>query len=324
MSRPLLIVAVGLAAYAVVSTLVAAAVACMWPRWRSRAARLAPAARGARLTLLRMAPAGAGAAIGFGLVIPVFVAFEPVRAYEPVGPLLVALASCGALLFVTSLRVAAHTAWMTHCVQRAWLRSATPLDVDPPAGVPAYVIDTLAPVVALVGVFSPRLVAARGVVEACSPEELAAIVAHERGHLAAHDNLKRWAMTCAPDLLRWTPLHRQICDAWRDAAEDAADDLATRGRERARVNLAALLVKVARLAAGSSAPALVSPFADTEGLERRVRRLLTTNSTPAVPARSFGMAARVVVAFAAMSAVVLSGNFERLYDIVEFTIRFGR
>ena len=130
--------------------------------------------------------------------------------------------------------------------------------------------------VALVGVFSPRLVAARTVIDACSAEELAAIVAHERGHLHARDNFKRWLLTCAPDVMRWTRAHASIVAAWRDAAEYAADDAATCGEEEARVDLAALLLKIARLAPPRFAtPAAVSPFADKEGLDRRVRRLLT-------------------------------------------------
>jgi hypothetical protein len=257
-------------------------------------------------------------------VISVFVAFEPARASEPVGPLLVACAASGLLMIAAAMWVAMHTGVRTYQVRRAWLRSATPLDVDPPAGVPAYTIDTIAPVVALIGVFSPRLVAARGVIDACSHDELATIVAHERGHLVAHDNLKRWLLTCAPDILRFTAIHGEINDAWRNAAEDAADDLATAGREQARVNLAALLVKVARLAAGAPVPATASPFADADGLERRVRRLLAAaahSSTPSTARKPF-MAA--IVGIAAVTVLAIAGNLERLYDVIEFTVGFGR
>ena len=51
---------------------------------------------------------------------------------------------------------------------------------------------------------------ARGDRRVQSQRNLPTIVAHERGHLHARDNLKRWLMTCAPDVLRWTPLHREI------------------------------------------------------------------------------------------------------------------
>jgi hypothetical protein len=55
-------------------------------------------------------------------------------------------------------------------------------------------------------------------------------------------------MASLPDLLRWTPMHREIVDAWHHAAEDAADDATTGGEAMARAELAALLLKVVRLA----------------------------------------------------------------------------
>ena len=322
MSRSMLIATVGIAAYAVISTVAAAGVAVAWRRWR-QVESWPPVERAARLARWRLLPSACGALLAGGVVIPIFAAFEPVRASEPVGPLLIACAAAGLLTIAAAMWVALQTGVSTYQVRRAWLRSATPLEIDPPAGVPTYMIDTMAPVVALIGVVSPRLVAARGVIEACSHNELAAIVAHERGHLVAHDNLKRWLLTCAPDTLRFTAIHREINDAWRNAAEDAADDLVTGGREQARVNLAALLVKVARLAAGAPVPATASPFADADGLERRVRRLLgTADSSATSPRRKPFMAA--VVAIAAVAALALAGNLEPLYDIIELTVGFGR
>src|SRR5688500_13374191 len=94
---------------------------------------------------------------------------------------------------------------------------------------PVFAIDSVAPIVALVGAFRPRLFAARSVIEACTGGDLAVIVAHERGHLHSRDNLKRWLMACLPDALRWMPMHHEIVAAWHDAAEDAADDAATPG-----------------------------------------------------------------------------------------------
>ena len=45
--------------------------------------------------------------------------------------------------------------------------------------------------VAVVGAFRPRLFIADHVFESLTAEELAATIAHEYGHLAAHDNFKR-------------------------------------------------------------------------------------------------------------------------------------
>ena len=213
----------------------------------------------------------------------------------------------------------------TRAAARAWLQSARPLDVDPPAGVPAYTIESPAPIVALVGVFAPKLIAARTVIESCTIEELTAIVAHERGHLQARDNLKRWLMACAPDALRWTPIHQEIAAAWHDAAEDAADDVATRGDERARANLAALLVKIARLTPGAAWPAAtVSPFVENDGLDRRVRRLLDAGRTPLGRRVTLVATRRSSCSAHASLHRVARRRSTRIYLVVEAVIALGR
>jgi beta-lactamase regulating signal transducer with metallopeptidase domain len=175
-------------------------------------------------------------------------------------------------------------------------------------------------------VFSPKLLAARTVIDACTRDELAGIVAHERGHLHAMDNLKRWLMACAPDILRWTPMHHAMLAAWCDAAEDAADDAATAGEEAARLNLAALLVKVARLTPHTPWTAVtVSPFVNADGLDRRVRRLLQSRPRPAsspwagvLPIAAAGLVVSVVAALNSPAAL------EGIYELVEALIAFAR
>jgi len=325
MTRTALIVTVALAAYAVISSLMALVVAGMWRSGRVAHSQTAPDRRANWIVALRISPAVLGFILTAGVVLPVFLAFEPVRDYEPVGPILMVLAALGIVIVGASVSVAVRSAFLTRRVKQQWLHSATAVDIDPPPGVPAYVIDAPSPVVAVVGVFSPRLVAARTVIDACSSEELAAIVAHERGHLHAHDNLKRWLLTCAPDVLRWTAAHASILSAWRDAAEYAADDVATRGEEVARVDLAALLLKIARLAPGLPSPASVSPFADEEGLDRRVRRLLTPTQKPLTA--SWQLAIPAVVATTAGAVVVAIGNpaaLKHIYEFIELAVAFGR
>ena len=324
MSRPALIVTVAFASYALFN--IAASLACALA-WRVSLANRAYASavqRAAALILFRSAPVAAALAITTIAVVPAFSIFEPYHASETAGPLVLALAAIALMQFGAASAVAAASMWRTRDAARAWLRGAVPLDVDPPAGVPAYVIDSLAPIVALVGVFNPRLVAARSVVEACSPGELNAIVAHERGHLHSRDNLKRWLMACAPDALRWTPVHHEIAAAWHNAAEDAADDAATSGDAASRVNLAALIVKIARLAPGPVwREATVSPFIEPDGLNRRVRRLLA--GSPDAHARHRKMWPALVAVSAVAAALLLQPSaLERLYLATEAIIRFGR
>ena len=323
MSPSLLVVFVALGTYAVLSTLGSLAVAAAW---RFAGMRPLPAARRARrIVMLRLLPFAAGAIVTLGLVVPGFVMFEPARAAEVVGPALIALALAGAWLIIAAAVMAIRTAAVTMTLERAWLQSATAFDFDPPAGIPAFAIDSPAPIVALVGVFSPKLLAARAVIEACSREELANIVAHELGHFRSMDNLKRWLMSCAPDALRWSPVHREMIAAWCDAAEDAADDAATAGEEIARADLAALLVKVTRMTPTAWSTAAVSPFVDADGLERRVRRLLERE--PLQPASS-GINLLPIGAgvFALPMLAVLSSPaaLKLVYEVVESVITFAR
>jgi hypothetical protein len=138
--------------------------------------------------------------------------------------------------------------------------------------------------------------------------------------------MKRWLMACAPDALRWTPIHHEIAGAWHDAAEDAADDAATSGDEASRVDLAQLIVKIARLApAPAWREATVSPFVEPEGLNRRVRRLLGAGMASPERPRSYLLQAMfVMTALAALSISVQPASLEQLYHAIEAVIGLGR
>jgi beta-lactamase regulating signal transducer with metallopeptidase domain len=205
------------------------------------------------------------------------------------------------------------------------MRSSSALGVRTAGNLPAFVIHAPSPIVALVGVFSPRLMAARAIVDACSPAELAAIVGHERGHLQAHDNLKRWIMGWLPDALRWTPAHGEIVAAWHHAAEDAADDAATGGDATARAELAAVLLKVVRLAPHPLwDAAVVSPFVELEGLDRRVRRLLQPELEPPAAVAIAPIAALTVIVVAAIVAMSSPAAVKVIFRAFESLVALGR
>ncbi|MEY4636710.1 MAG: BlaR1 peptidase [Acidobacteriota bacterium] len=326
MSRPLLLVSVALASYALLSSLASLVAVVAWQSGGLSGQNWSPAIRARRLVMLRAFPTAAAGLIVSILVMPAFVMFEPVRATEPVGPILIGLAIVGLGLLGAGFGSAAMSALATWRVERRWLRAARPLDFDPPAGVPTYAVDSFTPIVALVGVFAPKLMAARTIVDACDQDEWARIVAHERGHLRAWDNLKRWLMAGAPDLLRWTPAHHAIVLAWDDAAEDAADDAATAGQEKARLDLAALLVKVARLSSGPGwTAATISPFIERDRLDRRVRRLLSSSPNADAP-RSAPAQALILAAIAATLLTIAStpGALKTVYEAVEAVVAVGR
>ena len=325
LSRSLLLVAVMASSYVILSGVVSAGVAALWRlgwlRWSSLPAR----ERASRLATLRLLPSilpGIVTSIG---VLPAFLAFEPRNEFEPVGPILI-IGSAVALALavrstVTALRVVARTRYF----KRMWLQSATQLRLNAIADIHAYKIESPQPIVALVGIWRPALVIARVVLDVCSDSDLEKMLGHERNHLTSHDNLKRLLMACSPDLLRLGHCHREIVTAWHDAAEDAADDATTHGEPAARLDLAAVLLKVARLAPSTSYAAVpASPFVDSDGLERRVRRLVADDalSTASPPNRFKGSIAIAIVLLA--SAPLFSDSLGRLvHKAVETIVTTG-
>ena len=188
------------------------------------------------------------------------------------------------------------------------------------------IVDSPEPFVALVGVFRPRLIASANVIDSCNEAEVDTIVAHERGHLQARDNLRRWLMATVPDMLRWTSIDREIVDAWHHAAEDAADDAATGSDPEARASLAALLLKVVRLAPRSEWPAaIVSPFVENDqGLERRVRRLLKDEREEPAPLALKPLAAMGFIVVASIGILASPAALEVIFDVFEGIVAFGR
>jgi len=320
----MMIAAVGLAAYclldAAISTLVAIA-------WRSRAIApidLPPATRARRLFALRLLPAVIAALLTLAIVLPAFMAYEPVQSSEGIGPALVILAIAALTQLAAGASSALWRAALTFRIERQ-LRRCT-LRVSDRDQLETVIVDSPVPFVALVGVFRPRLIASANVMDSCDAAEVGHIVAHERGHLQARDNLRRWLMSSMPDMLRWTSIDREIVDAWHHAAEDAADDAATGSDPEARADLAALLLKVVRLTPHRAWPAaIVSPFVeDDHGLERRVRRLLKEEREEPAPLALMPLAAMGCIVAASITILASPAALEVIFDVFEGLVAFGR
>jgi Zn-dependent protease with chaperone function len=257
------------------------------------------------------------------IVMPAFAVFEPFGMKETMGPVLALLACVSVIQFAVAVGTSACSLILTARIERLWLRGATPLAVD--ASIPAFAIESASPIVALVGVWAPKLLAARSVIDACSREEIARIVGHERGHLQSHDNIKRWVMASLPDVLRWTGIHYEIVEAWHHASEDAADDATTGNDAVARADLAALLLKVARLAPHPLwQSAVVSPFVERDGLERRVRRLIQPDLEPPAPLAIVPMIAVGLIAAAVLAALSSPKAMQLIFDAFEGLVALGR
>src|SRR6185503_5338698 len=148
------------------------------------------------------------------------------------------------------------------------------------------------PLLAVVGTIRPRLFVADQVLSSLTPSELRAAIAHEAGHLSARDNLKRSLLRVCGDALLLVPCGRSLDRAWADTAEAAADEYAAHESSAAAINLAAALVKVAKMVPkGPRATLPIAAFLvgseEDRGLKARVRRLLEIASNQEGRRRTF-------------------------------------
>ena len=250
---------------------------------------------------LRLTPAVLSLAFVAIVFLPSYWRFEPREDVEGFDLTLTALA----LLAFTVIGAAVARgviAWRRAARRiEQWMRASRPLALAG-TSMPAFAIDTAAPVMALVGVLRPRLLITRPVLDALTDEELRAASAHELGHWRAFDNLKRLAMRAAPDLLAATPAARAIERRWAAAAEHAADRIAGQSGQ-ARCALASALVKVARLTPPATSIAEpISALLDGGDITSRVQRLLDD-----APAAGEGRSARWLALAIPASALILGG-----------------
>lgn len=294
---------------------VAAACVAAW-QWRHRTAPAAPQDRAAFLLHIRLLPLVASC-LWAALAMGSFFIFEP-RADERTGVVLLALAGSGAALVLSAAVRLIVTLVRHRRVVTGWIASATPITL---AGVsiPVRRVESVFPIVAVVGVFRPRLVIARSVLDACTDDELTAILDHECRHIARGDNLRRTLLLALPDPLGWMKIGRDIDLAWHDATEEVADEAPGSDRgDGGRVALASALIRVAKMVPAGQPLAKIPASALYRGepLERRVRRLLDPiPPRPRAPRHYQWLALAGVIGL----SIVLLGP---IHDLLEVAVTF--
>jgi len=242
---------------------------------------------------LRMLPAALAASFVTMFFVPSYWRYEPRVTAEGFDITLTAGALFALMMLAAAGARGVAAWWRANRRARLWMRTSRPIDLGtagqgPPewAMKPAFVVDADQAVMALVGVFRPRLFVTRGLIDALTDEELAASVAHELRHRRAWDNLKRLAMRAVPDLLTTTGTARTIERRWASAAEHDADRMCGRATAATRCALASALVKVARLT--PSEPIAGEPISTLVGggeIASRVRILLDDRAAASEPRR---------------------------------------
>jgi Zn-dependent protease with chaperone function len=255
----------------------------IWSKPAIRFAESTTPIRAARLLLgLRLLPFALAVLFVLGLCVPSYLWLEPRATSERVGLVCGVLGLLGAATWLISLARTAHSLFASLRHNRL-CRLAGQEARLPGESSPVVLVENEAPLLAMSGLFRPRLLISRSVLQNLSAEELDAAWSHEHAHRTSRDNLKRLLIQLAPDIFPFLHPLRTMERTWSQFAEWAADDQATAGDSGRAVSLAAALVQVARLGRGPRLPFLsTSLLASDRDLSARVDRLLET--LPVIPA----------------------------------------
>ncbi|MGC1483277.1 MAG: M56 family metallopeptidase [Candidatus Acidiferrum sp.] len=237
------------------------------------------------LLALRMFPCALAALFVLGLCVPSYLWLEPAATSERVGAICSVLGLLGGATWSIAIARSAHALFIALKHNRLCRRAGHETRI-PGESSPLLVVQSEAPLLAMSGLLRPRLLISRGVLRRLSAEELSAALRHERAHLIARDNIKRFLILLAPDTLPFFRPLRALEHNWSKFAEWAADDQAAAGDPSRAVSLAAALVQVARMGSGPRLPFLsTSLLACDRDLSVRVDRLL--HAAPGTPVRTW-------------------------------------
>jgi Zn-dependent protease with chaperone function len=240
---------------------------------RRRSTGCDPRRAAAIVLALRLGPCALALAAVAILCVPSFLVLEPAETSESASLVCLAMAILGIALTAAGA-ARGVTAWLR---SRRFEGSSQTLRLGA-RRFPVRIVESPRPLLALVGVAPPTLVATRAALRALKPEELDAALRHEQAHAVSRDNWKRLLMAMAPNLVPFGAGLRGLERSWARYAELAADDRAVAGSARRSLALASALVRVARLGASSPTPLAASLMGDASDLEARVERLLRAPS----------------------------------------------
>jgi Zn-dependent protease with chaperone function len=270
-------ICLALSALLTLNALASVLAASLWRLLRPRAQAWPATTRAQLLFALRVFPGVTAIICVAMLLLPAYIALEPRQENEGVSfkmGVISAISAAG--LVLAAWRGLA--AWLaTRKLVANWTRNSTRLHLAQ-TPVPAYCLRHPFPVIAVVGTFRPRLFIAEHLFDSLKPEELAAAVAHECGHLAARDNLKRALLRACRDVLTIVPCGRLLDQQWAADSEAAADEFAARRGGEVALDLASALVKIARLVPAGTRPSLPAGALligeDAGGIAARVQGLM--------------------------------------------------
>jgi beta-lactamase regulating signal transducer with metallopeptidase domain len=275
------------------------------------------------LFVLRLAPLALALVAVLAFCIPSYLWLEPEATGEKVGLLCVAMAVLGFALWIPALKrvigaVRGTNRYLTEC-ERHGRKIAVPGENSP-----ALLLADKAPVLAVAGVFRPRLLISRRVMRELSAEQRETALRHEHAHRTSGDNFKRLLILLAPDAVPFVASFSGLERAWSKFTEWAADDEATAGDPERALTLASALVRVAKMGSRPRANVLsCSLVGGSQELSQRVDRLLRPQPKPEKPVkevvRLLGGAAGLAASAAAM-VTLWPGSLSMVHRALEHLV----
>ncbi len=310
----LLALSLALAAFLTVNAVVSLIVTGLWRLVGTYTTHWSARTRAEVIFVLRIFAPVLGL-VGVGLfLLPAYFSYEPQVTGEVVGPKLAVLAIVSAFGVVLATTRFWRGWTATRALTKQWMANATQISLPGVKGRTFRLAHSF-PIIAVVGTVRPRLFIAERVLESLTEEELAAAIAHERGHLKARDNLKRGLLRACRDALI-LPWGGSLDRSWSETAEAAADEYAAQTSPQVALNLASALVRIARMVPSGARPQMpVAAFLvgdETRGIKSRVRRLIEiASSNPTQRSETFELTRIVpviVLALAVLPAALLASN----------------
>lgn len=300
-----------------------ALVVMLAPAALRRAQRMPAESAAGLLFSLRLLPFVTASCAVAGLCVPSYLWFEPRSGTEPLGVVCASAAVLGMLSWILAGGRAFTALTRTMAFGRNCRKSGNDVHFGEPA-IPALILDSRAPLLALFGILRPRLFLSRQVLEALQPEELSAALRHEDAHRSSRDNLKRLVLLLVPEMLPFARCFASLEQNWVKFAEWAADDQASGGDSQSALWLASALLQVARMGPAKQPELAASLTACGCGLEARVERLLrktTAQQEVRKPSRVVRHRELLLVGACTVGIILLPGAMACVHGLLERLVR---
>jgi Zn-dependent protease with chaperone function len=229
----------------------------------------------------RLLPCALGIGAVAALCVPSYLWLEPQASSERIGWACLALALLGAATWLVSFARVTRALVVSARFNRACQETGCDTLLQGESS-QAVIVEKDAPLLALTGIFRPRLLVSQAVLRSLSAEELELALQHENAHRTSRDNLKRLFLLLAPAPVPLLRSFSSIERRWAKLSEWAADDEAVCGDSQRALSLAGALLRVARMGAPPRLSFLqTSLCANDRDLSARVERLLRVQPVPA-------------------------------------------